>query len=408
MEPTKRLPPTFLPGPTLDLSSRRLLLVMNLVGLLLLPLFGWLFLLATAALRPELDSLTLEPVVFGLDLVSVLLALLLVMVLHELVHGFFFWLFTRERPEFGFKLLYAYAAAPGWYFPRWQFVIVGLAPLVLLSLGGLLLIAVLPFHWMPVIYLAIVTNAAGAVGDLAVVAWLFNRPAHTYVQDEGPRMTLYFASSEYVDPNWLALMDRLGVPAGPATAAFHTLVGYYQEGERDYHNLSHVRQVLAQVDELADHATDPDIVRLAAWFHDAIYDPLASDNELRSAECATEMLSELGLPPEIVAEVARLIRLTAGYSLPTWQQASPDDANAHVLLDADLAGLSISAAEFDHYADHIRREFAAVPDEQFRTGRLAFLQRLLERERIYYTPQMLACCEAAARKNIQREMARMR
>src|SRR5690606_27767387 len=120
-----------------------------------------------------------------------------------------------------------------------------------------------------------------------------NRPAHTYVQDEGPRMTLYFASSEYVDPNWLALMDRLGVPAGPATAAFHTLVGYYQEGERDYHNLSHVRQVLAQVDELADHATDPDIVRLAAWFHDAIYDPLASDNELRSAECATEMLSEL-------------------------------------------------------------------------------------------------------------------
>jgi predicted metal-dependent HD superfamily phosphohydrolase len=109
-----------------------------------------------------------------------------------------------------------------------------------------------------------------------------------------------------------------------------------------------------------------------------------------------------------VNEVARLIRLTAGYALPTWQQAGPEDANAHVLLDADLAGLSISAAEFDHYADHIRREFAAVPEEQFRTGRLSFLQRLLEREYIYYTPQMLACCEAAARENIQREMARMR
>lgn len=384
------------------------MLALNLLGLLLLPLFGWFFFLIISALRPELNDSTLQPTSFSLDLVSILIALILVIVLHELAHGLFFWLFTKERPKFGFKLVYAYAAAPGWYFPRSQFIIIGLAPLVLISLGGLLLIAVLPLHWMPALYIAIVLNAAGAVGDLAVVAWLLNRPAHTYVQDEGPRMTLYFASEEYVDPAWIALLGRLGVPAGPATATFHTLVNCYQQGERDYHNLNHVRQVLARIDELAKYAADPDTVRLAAWFHDAIYDPLASDNELRSAEFATEVLTELGLPAETVAEVARLIRLTADYALPTWQQASPDDTNAHVLLDADLAGLSISAAEFDHYADHIRREFAAIPDEQFRTGRLSFLQRLLERERIYYTPQMLDCCEAAARENIQREMARMR
>lgn len=69
-----------------------------------------------------------------------LLVVVLAVISHELIHALFFRFFTGEWAIFGFKGIYAYAAAPQWYIPRNLHIAVALAPLVILSLLGVLLI----------------------------------------------------------------------------------------------------------------------------------------------------------------------------------------------------------------------------------------------------------------------------
>ena len=121
----------------------------------------------------------------------VVLASVLVVIIHEAIHGVFFWLFTGSRPIFAFKGAYAYAAAPGWYLPRGAYMLTGLAPLVILSLAGLVVLAVAPASWLTLITLALVINASGSVGDLAAVIWLARQPINCLAQDFGDRIEIY-------------------------------------------------------------------------------------------------------------------------------------------------------------------------------------------------------------------------
>ncbi len=133
------------------------------------------------------------------------------------------------------------------------------------------------------------------------------------------------------------------------------LLARYAESHRHYHDQRHLSEMLETIDELAAVADDADAVRLAAWFHDAIYDPQAEpgENEEVSAQLAELELSAYGVEADRVAEIGRLIRLTARHD------CEPDDANGAVLCDADLRVLSLSAARYDEYAVGIRAEYDA-------------------------------------------------
>jgi hypothetical protein len=118
-----------------------------------------------------------------------------VLLLHELVHGAFFWLITRSRPVFGLQAAYAYAAAPNWYIPRNPYLVVGLAPLILLTLTG---VALLP--WLPAALLlpwifALAVNASGSIGDVYIIGWLLTRPAGALVNDHGDCIHIYLPGS---------------------------------------------------------------------------------------------------------------------------------------------------------------------------------------------------------------------
>lgn len=180
-------------------------------------------------------------------------------------------------------------------------------------------------------------------------------------------------------------------------AAFQQLVAAYCEPGRYYHNLDHIRQVLETVAQLCQPEIPPPLV-LAAWFHDAVYDSRAKDNEERSANLASSVLTVLGVSAAVVQETERLILLTRQHT------ASSDDAAGKILTDADLAILGCSPEEYDRYAVAIRREYAWVPDESYRTGRCEILRRILERPQIYATTQMRRTHEAQARQNLQREV----
>lgn len=189
---------------SLDLiKDQRLLIFLSLASLALFAAswvgLGWLLQL----LRPDFAfggvsfSITLETVGSIFVQLLILLAVIFVMVtLHEAIHGLFFWLFTGGRVKFAFRGAYAYAAAPGWYIKKIPYLVVSMAPLVLISLLGIAALLAVPANWIIPIMLLIAMNASGAVGDLYVFFLLTGLPGDVLVQDFGERMEIYTRTDE--------------------------------------------------------------------------------------------------------------------------------------------------------------------------------------------------------------------
>lgn len=189
------------------------------------------------------------------------------------------------------------------------------------------------------------------------------------------------------------------VGGSPQAAVISDLLRRWAEPHRSYHNLDHLGVVLDVADAWPGYADDIDLVRLALFFHDAVYDPRAADNEERSADLATAQLTRCGVPPAACAEVHRLVRLTAGH------RVEPSDRNGSLMADADLAVLAWDWPSYRAYAQAIRAEYAHVPDEQFRAGRTAVLEGLLALPALYRIAPLRAQWEAKARANVKRELA---
>ena len=189
MRSTKTLPADYHYCKTLNLSSSRVALWLNLAAVPLLFLFGWLFghlIIILRAINPFPNGvLHFFTTVSGWGLLAFPLSVLLMLLLHELVHGLFFWLFTRERPRFALKAGYAFAAAPEWYLPGAQYIVVGLSPFILITLITILLAAFVPPSIVVYLLFIATFNAAGALGDLIVVAWVLRHPGTILVKDEG-------------------------------------------------------------------------------------------------------------------------------------------------------------------------------------------------------------------------------
>lgn len=172
----------------------------------------------------------------------------------------------------------------------------------------------------------------------------------------------------------------------------------YSQPHRRYHNLMHIEDVLLRIEELEPPVEHELALALAAWFHDAVYQPGKDDNEDRSAYVAYDALEQIGAAPELIAEVVRLVRLTAHHD------PADDDSAGAVLCDADLAILATAPDRYREYATAIRQEYVHVPEAEFRTGRAAVLRRFLERPTIYRTPYGREHWEDAARANIAAEV----
>ena len=177
------------------------------------------------------------------------------------------------------------------------------------------------------------------------------------------------------------------------------LIRRYGEPHRRYHTQTHLGEVLDWVEEFAEPGHDLFLVRLAAWFHDAVYaiPPGQVSNEEASARLAHRALGRVGLEQEDLNEVARLVRLTATH-LP-----GPRDPSGELLCDADLAILAAEPDAYAGYVDAVTAEYAFLPRHDFVVGRLDVLGRLLERP-LFRTGRGRAL-EERARANLEAECA---
>ncbi len=173
------------------------------------------------------------------------------------------------------------------------------------------------------------------------------------------------------------------------------LVRRWLEAHRHYHDVRHLSYLLAALDQLDAHQRP---VRLAAWFHDAVYDGVPGDEE-ESARLAQRLLTGV-VPVEERDEVVRLVRLTATHD------PAPDDAAGATLCDADLAILAAPAARYDVYVRDVRADYAHVDDQAWAIGRTAVLDSLLALAPLFRTPYGFTTWEEPARRNLLRERSR--
>jgi predicted metal-dependent HD superfamily phosphohydrolase len=197
---------------------------------------------------------------------------------------------------------------------------------------------------------------------------------------------------------WTLLLQNWNISPAVSTPLFTDLTHRYTAPHRHYHNLDHIAAVLQTLEELRPLAHDYPALQLAAWFHDAVYQPGAADNEEQSAALAQHTLTPLGLPPTTIAQVVQLILATKTHT-PT-----PGNEDSKLLLDADLATFAAEPAVYNAYAQAIRQEYAHIPDEPFRHGRLQLLQTFLQRPRLFHTDPLHTRLDPLARANIQREI----
>ncbi len=203
-------------------------------------------------------------------------------------------------------------------------------------------------------------------------------------------------STEFLRQTWVQALDDRSIEATELVhELFHELCTAYRSPTRYYHTLEHLQQMFERLEPI--QVCDRSSIMLAIWFHDAIYDTQAIDNEEKSAKWAIETLSTLGLSTMKTDRIAQLIRMTKTH------QANSADRDAQVLLDCDLSILGAVPEDYDRYADAIRQEYAWVTDEDYRMGRSRVLQAFLDRDRLYALTDFQAE-DVQARQNLTREL----
>ena len=216
-------------------------------------------------------------------------------------------------------------------------------------------------------------------------------------------------------PQWLLPAYLRSVKAVGGTASVEAireagerLVVMWSSPDRRFHNLKHAIDVLARVDELADESHNPDIMRLAAWYHGCVFSSATEqtykrnggEDEVASAAYAAKDLHGLGVPDAVTDRVCALILNLKRHNL------AHDDIDALALNDADLGTLAVNPQQYKRYRELVREEYAHIPDERYLRGRATIISKLLSRETLFSSP-LGARWELAARQNLQAEQRRI-
>jgi predicted metal-dependent HD superfamily phosphohydrolase len=198
---------------------------------------------------------------------------------------------------------------------------------------------------------------------------------------------------------WAADMAALRASGKIADDIYVDIRDRHCEPTRHYHGRSHLRALVELLRIYAPHIAAGAPSRLAIWWHDAIYDPQARDNEERSADLAREHLARLGADAATTDETVRLILLTKNH----WN--GPPTGDGDYFLDADIAILGAPPAKYAEYAAQVRQEYAWAPDPAYHAGRSAFLAAAIARARLFRTDIFESTYAAQARENMARELA---
>ncbi|MFN3405359.1 MAG: hypothetical protein ACK40G_14760 [Cytophagaceae bacterium] len=202
---------------------------------------------------------------------------------------------------------------------------------------------------------------------------------------------------------WYSLCSRYGASEAWINKSFNQITEAYSSGKRHYHNLNHINDLLKSAEEYKSIITDYDSVNFAIWFHDLVYNAIASDNEEKSASLANKWMQELKISEEQINKVVYMIMVTKNHM----SFADPNDNDTSLFLDFDLKILGQERNIYREYMNKIRQEYSLVPDLLYNPGRKKVLKKFLEAESLYKTEEFKKLYEDKARANIQFELEQL-
>jgi len=197
---------------------------------------------------------------------------------------------------------------------------------------------------------------------------------------------------------WQKLMQQLGIPAN--TDTFQQLAAAYNEPHRYYHATEHISACLQYLDHYWQLAKYPAEIAVALWFHDAIYKPRSTTNELDSATWCCDFLAANQVDSLVIARVRKLI-------MATCHNAAPLSHDEQLLVDIDLAILGAPEDIYWQFEENVRKEYKWVPGFIFRSKRKEILKGFLQRERLYNSDYFFQKLEQQARINLQAAISRL-
>lgn len=173
---------------------------------------------------------------------------------------------------------------------------------------------------------------------------------------------------------------------------------HYSGKGRYYHNLSHLENMLGELEHCKNEIADWDTVLFALFYHDLIYKSTAKDNEEKSAEEAVKALRKTGYQEDKITKCSAMIIATKSHTV-----SSDNDTN--LFTDADLSILGSSWENYYNYCQNVRKEYSVYPDLLYNPGRKKVLQHFLQMEYIFKTELFREKYEGSARENLMREIA---
>lgn len=202
---------------------------------------------------------------------------------------------------------------------------------------------------------------------------------------------------------WEAFVNRLGYTRFRAGIHWPGIALLYSEKHRHYHNLNHIKSCLDLLFTFPKYISrsDFDRIEFAIWFHDIIYDTHSSRNEENSADYARFVMKEIEAGDLLFrAEVVRMIHLT--------KHGAPDDIALteaeKLFLDIDLSILGATPEKFEEYDQNIRKEYAWVPEDFYKTKRAEILTQFLDKPFIFNTEYMRERYDNQARSNLNHKI----
>ena len=198
--------------------------------------------------------------------------------------------------------------------------------------------------------------------------------------------------------SWFSLLNELDGDLLVGARIWKQLVTAHTNPDRHYHNLNHVWHLLTLANSVEAITENLSAIKLAAWFHDYVYDPQSQENEIKSAVYAEKTLTKLNIASDLINLVKQIILST--------QKHKPllDSIDNLLFLDLDLSILGASGDRYWQYAQNIRKEYSWLSDRNYQQGRKQVLSTFLARDRIYYTDYFYQRLESQARENLAREI----
>lgn len=205
----------------------------------------------------------------------------------------------------------------------------------------------------------------------------------------------------YLSHSWQLLAGKYTGDIKLIKNLFRQIQSAYSSPGRYYHNLNHIDSLLSLSDQYATSVSDKDLIDFAIFYHDIVYSPSESDNELRSAEVAKNSLTELSVPEEKRAAVVEYIIASKVHAVG----ANENDTDLAWFLDFDMSILGAEWERYLEYSQNVRREYDMYPDLIYNAGRKNFLQQTLSMPFIFHTRQLREKFDRRARENLKRELA---